>query len=51
MRDNDEQIVKWFGTCTDIDNRKKTEEERLALLRREREARAVAELLNQAVRH
>jgi len=38
--------VKWFGTCTDIDDRKRAEEERRALLDRERRARETAELLN-----
>ena len=40
MRDDKGQIVKWFGTCTDIHERKSAEEERerlLEQLRRERE--------------
>ncbi len=27
VRDDSSQIVKWFGTCTDIDNQKQTEQE------------------------
>ena len=26
MRDNEDQIVKWFGTCTDITDLRRTEE-------------------------
>ena len=36
-------ITKWFGTCTDIEDRKCTEEERELLLASERTARAEAE--------
>jgi PAS domain S-box-containing protein len=46
MRDSSGAIVKWFGTCTDIDDRKRAEEERRALLQREQTARRTAELLN-----
>jgi len=37
------EIVEWFGTQTDISERKRLEEEREELLAREREARAEAE--------
>jgi PAS domain S-box-containing protein len=47
VRDANGQIVRWFGTCTDIDDQRRAEDERLALLLREQEARAIAELLNQ----
>jgi PAS domain S-box-containing protein len=39
IRDREGQIVKWFGTCTDIDGQKRAEEERALSLAREREAR------------
>jgi hypothetical protein len=29
MRDNENNIIKWFGTCTDIDDQKRMEKERL----------------------
>jgi len=44
--DEEGRIVKWFGTCTDIDDQKRLEEERLQLLAREQEARRVAEAAN-----
>lgn len=47
VRDGTGEIVKWFGTCTDIDDQKKAGEERQAVVVRERTARARAELLNQ----
>ena len=37
------EIVEWFGTATDISERKRLDEERERLLRGEREARAEAE--------
>ena len=46
VRDGTGEIVKWFGSCTDIDDQKKAAEERQALLIRERTARTRAELLN-----
>ena len=46
VRDGYGKIVRWFGTCTDIDDRKNAEEERNQLLAREQRARATAELLN-----
>ena len=47
VRNGTGQIVKWFGTCTDIDDQKNMAEERQALWVRERTARARAEILNQ----
>jgi PAS domain S-box-containing protein len=46
VRDGTGEIVKWFGSCTDIDDQKKAAEERQGLLIRERTARTRAELLN-----
>ena len=43
MRDIDGSIAKWFGTCTDIEDRKQAEQEREALLTSERAARSDAE--------
>lgn len=43
MRDSQGNIIKWFGTNTDIDDRKRAEEERAKLLEREQTARALAE--------
>ena len=43
MRDTEGQITKWFGTCTDIEDRKQAEQEREALLVSERAARSDAE--------
>lgn len=43
MRDHEGKVSKWFGTCTDIEDRKQAEQEREALLVSERAARAVAE--------
>ncbi|MBD2255987.1 ATP-binding protein [Pseudanabaena sp. FACHB-2040] len=37
------QIVRWYGTSTDIDDRKRAEQEREQILERERIARAEAE--------
>ena len=39
IRDREGQIVRWFGTCTDIDDQKRTEEERALSLAREQQAR------------
>ncbi|MGM3308741.1 PAS domain S-box protein [Anabaena sp. WFMT] len=41
------QIVKWFGTSTDIEDRKQLEVERVQLLRLEQAARLEAETANQ----
>ena len=43
LPDKSGQIVKWFGTCTDIDDQKQAEAERSLLLEREQAARALAE--------
>ena len=43
MRDAEGKITKWFGTCTDIEDRKQSEQEREALLVSERAARSDAE--------
>ena len=43
MYDREGRIVSWFGTNTDIDDRKRAEEERLQLLEREQAARAYAD--------
>jgi PAS domain S-box-containing protein len=48
MRAPDGQILKWFGTATDIDDQKQAEEERARLLASEREARERAEEANRA---
>lgn len=46
MRDSQGQVIKWFGTCTDIHDQKELELERLHLLKREQAARAEAERAN-----
>jgi PAS domain S-box-containing protein len=43
IRDAKGEIVRWFGTCTDIDDRKKSTEEHLLLIERERAARVASE--------
>ena len=43
MPDSEGRISKWFGTCTDIEDRKQAEQEREALLISERTARSDAE--------
>jgi len=45
-RDEKNQIIRWFGTCTDIDDHKRTLEERAQLLEREQAARREAEDAN-----
>lgn len=45
LRNQDGEIIKWYGTCTDIDDQKKTETE-LRLLREELETR-VAQRTNE----
>jgi PAS domain S-box-containing protein len=42
-RDGRGQIVRWIGTCTDIEDRKRTDAERERLLTRERSTRVEAE--------
>jgi PAS domain S-box-containing protein len=39
VRDKDGQIVRWFGTCTDIEDQKRAQEERTELLQREQAAK------------
>lgn len=43
MRDNTGQIVKWFGTNTDIEDQKRAQEERTQLLEQEQATRKLAE--------
>jgi PAS domain S-box-containing protein len=43
LRDDGGQVVRWFGTCTDVDDQKQVDEERSQLLLSERTARADAE--------
>jgi PAS domain S-box-containing protein len=43
MRDAEGHIIAWFGTTTDIQDRKVAEEERATLLKREQSARKEAE--------
>ncbi|HEU4409895.1 MAG TPA: response regulator [Polyangiaceae bacterium] len=43
VRDEAGRVVRWFGTGTNIDDRKRVEAEREALLAREHEARGLAE--------
>ncbi|KAM3095472.1 PAS domain-containing protein [Phormidesmis sp. 146-12] len=46
LRDETGQIIKWFGSCTDIHDQKCAIEERDQALERERSARAQAETAN-----
>ncbi|HEY9624710.1 MAG TPA: PAS domain S-box protein [Crinalium sp.] len=46
MRNQHGQVIKWFGTCTDIHDQKELEFERHTLLEREQAARAEAERAN-----
>lgn len=43
IRNNEGEIVRWFGTCTDIDDRKSIHEESLRIIERERAARLASE--------
>lgn len=43
MRDHQGEIVKWFGTNTDIHERKQAQQERMELLEREKAARILSE--------
>lgn len=43
MRDQQGEIVKWFGTNTDIHERKQVQQERMELLEREKAARILSE--------
>ena len=47
LRNATAEVVRWFGTSTDVTESKRIRDERALLLTREREARATAELLNQ----
>jgi PAS domain S-box-containing protein len=47
LKDEQGQIVKWFGTCTDIDEQKEILQERAYLLQLEQKAREEAETANQ----
>ncbi|GAX34644.1 hybrid sensor histidine kinase/response regulator [Nodularia sp. NIES-3585] len=47
MKNQQGQIMQWFGTSTDIDRRKQLEAERDRLLQLEQEARSTAEKANQ----
>jgi PAS domain S-box-containing protein len=46
LKDEQGQVIKWFGTATDIEDQKQLEQERNYLLQRERSAREAAETAN-----
>jgi PAS domain S-box-containing protein len=46
LTDNQGNIIKWFGTCTDIHDQKQIEQQRAHLLELEQTARAEAEAAN-----
>jgi PAS domain S-box-containing protein len=46
LPDNGRDVVRWFGIASDIDDMRRTQEERIELLARERAARAEAEEAN-----
>ena len=46
LPDNRRDVVRWFGIASDIDDVRRTQEERIELLARERAARAEAEEAN-----
>ena len=46
LKDDQGNVVKWFGTCTDIHEKKQLEEERKQVLEREKAARSEAESAN-----
>jgi PAS domain S-box-containing protein len=46
VRDSNGQIVRWYGTCTDIEDMKRLQEERQQLLESERAARTEFERAN-----
>ncbi|MEO7272664.1 MAG: PAS domain-containing protein [Vicinamibacterales bacterium] len=48
LRDDSGQIVRWFGTCTDVDLSRRIANERDALLEKERHARQTAEFASRA---
>ena len=43
LRDDSGRVMRWIGTCTDVDDQKQADEERSRLLTSERAARAEAE--------
>ena len=43
LRDDSGRVMRWIGTCTDVDDQKQADEERSRLLTSERAARADAE--------
>lgn len=45
IRDKDDQIIRWFGTCTDIEDQKRAQSERTELLRREQAAKNLVKRL------
>ncbi|NJL38796.1 MAG: PAS domain-containing protein [Leptolyngbyaceae cyanobacterium SM1_4_3] len=46
LKDEQGRVLKWFGTCTDIEPQKQIEQARLHLLEQEQAARASAEQAN-----
>lgn len=48
LKDEQGNIIKWFGTCTDIEDQKQIQEERSQLIAREQAAREEAEAANQS---
>lgn len=46
LKNEQGQVTRWFGTCTDIDQQKQIEVERLQLLKQEQAAREAAERAN-----
>ncbi|MCY7322753.1 MAG: PAS domain-containing protein [Phormidesmis sp. CAN_BIN36] len=46
MKNDQGQVIKWFGTCTDIDSQKQLESERMQLLQHAQVAREAAERAN-----
>ncbi|NES94733.1 MAG: PAS domain-containing protein [Desertifilum sp. SIO1I2] len=46
LKNDQQQAVRWFGTCTDIEQQKQLEAERGQLLQQEQAARAEAEAAN-----
>ena len=46
LKNEQGQVIKWFGTCTDIDSQKQIESERMQLLQHAQAAREAAEHAN-----
>ncbi|PSB20371.1 PAS domain S-box protein [Phormidesmis priestleyi ULC007] len=46
LKNEQGQVIKWFGTCTDIDSQKQIESERMQLLQHAQVAREAAERAN-----